>query len=233
VPPTPIKKLAPILAAMSYSAKRRWRAAPEVNEDYYSVLGIQRDASQEQIAQAYRRLARECHPDAKPDDPHAKEQFIKVQAAFELLSDSAKRAQYDRVNCSFATKGKLRPTTGDGYKQLTRQQWDRRFRKCRQRVLAALIIGPIVAVPLMCFSVVLLRDVAKLERDVGYIGYGEPGHSNYEDYSALTGVAGGMSGIVAVLVIGFVFFYVVFYSAEMVAMVWWRRTRARKGCEKR
>ena len=172
---------------MSYSAKRRWHAAPEVKEDYYSILGIQRDASQEQIAHAYRRLARECHPDAKPDDPHAQEHFIKVQAAFELLSDSAKRAQYDRVDCFFATTGKPRPTTGNGYKQLTRRQWNRRFRKYRQRVLAVLVIGPIVAASLIWFSVVLLREAAKEIDAARAYGYGDDPYGVYDDNGTLKG----------------------------------------------
>jgi hypothetical protein len=91
---------------MAYSAKRPWHAAPKVEEDCYTILGTHRDASPEQIAEAYRQLALECHPDVKPDDPRAKKQFMKVQAAFEVLSDPAKRAAYNRTTISFTTTRK-------------------------------------------------------------------------------------------------------------------------------
>jgi DnaJ-class molecular chaperone len=65
-------------------------------EDPYKVLGVQRNASQDDIAKAFRRLAKELHPDLRPNDPAAAERFKQVSAANELLSDSAKRARYDR-----------------------------------------------------------------------------------------------------------------------------------------
>lgn len=98
---------------MADSAKHRRDASAEPTEDYYAILGIRRDASLEQIAEAYRRMARKCHPDAKPDDPQAEKQFIKVQAAFEVLSDSAERAKYNRTSISFATMLKPRPTEAE------------------------------------------------------------------------------------------------------------------------
>jgi hypothetical protein len=109
--PAPRRELEPVLAAMPYSAKHPRHVAPEVKEDYYTVLGVHRNASPEQIAEAYRRLALECHPDVKPDDPRAAKQFLQVQAAFEVLSDSAKRAKYNRTSISFATTYKPRPAT--------------------------------------------------------------------------------------------------------------------------
>ncbi len=65
-------------------------------EDYYDILGVSRDASQEEIKKAYRRLAREYHPDANPDDPQAEEKFKRVNKAYRVLSDPDKRAQYDQ-----------------------------------------------------------------------------------------------------------------------------------------
>lgn len=63
--------------------------------DYYAVLGVSRDASQEEIKRAFRRKARETHPDVA-DDPDAEERFKLINEAYEVLSDEQKRANYDR-----------------------------------------------------------------------------------------------------------------------------------------
>jgi molecular chaperone DnaJ len=65
-------------------------------KDYYGILGLKRDASQKEIKQAYRRLARKHHPDVNPGDRAAEERFKEVNRAFEVLSDAEKRAKYDR-----------------------------------------------------------------------------------------------------------------------------------------
>ena len=62
--------------------------------DYYALLGVSRDASPEDIKKAYRRLARELHPDVNPDPEH-QERFKEVTAAYEVLSDPEKRQMYD------------------------------------------------------------------------------------------------------------------------------------------
>jgi molecular chaperone DnaJ len=64
--------------------------------DPYEVLGVARDASEQQIKKSFRRLARELHPDANPDDPEAEEKFKAAAEAYEILSDSERRATYDR-----------------------------------------------------------------------------------------------------------------------------------------
>jgi molecular chaperone DnaJ len=64
--------------------------------DYYALLGIAPNASAEDIKKAYRKRARELHPDANPDDPTAEERFKEVARAYEVLSDSETRARYDR-----------------------------------------------------------------------------------------------------------------------------------------
>ncbi len=66
-------------------------------KDFYRVLGVSKDATQAEIKRAYRRLAQENHPDAKPGDRAAEERFKEVSAAYDVLGDEKKRAEYDRV----------------------------------------------------------------------------------------------------------------------------------------
>ncbi len=64
--------------------------------DPYSTLGVARDASEKDIKSAYRKLAKELHPDRNKDNPNAAERFSQVTNAYDLLSDKDKRAQFDR-----------------------------------------------------------------------------------------------------------------------------------------
>lgn len=65
------------------------------DRDYYEVLGVSRDASEDEIKRAYRRLAKQYHPDVNKA-PDAEEKFKEIQRAYEVLSDPDKRANYDR-----------------------------------------------------------------------------------------------------------------------------------------
>jgi molecular chaperone DnaJ len=64
--------------------------------DYYEVLGVGRNASEDEIKRAYRKLAVKFHPDKNPDDPHAEERFKELGEAYDVLMDADKRAAYDR-----------------------------------------------------------------------------------------------------------------------------------------
>ncbi len=64
--------------------------------DLYEVLGVAKNASEDELKKSYRRLAMKYHPDRNPDSKTAEEQFKEVKAAYEILSDSAKREAYDR-----------------------------------------------------------------------------------------------------------------------------------------
>src|SRR6516225_7905191 len=69
--------------------------------DYYDVLGVKKGASEDEIKKAYRKLARQYHPDRNPGDKQAEAKFKELQQAYDVLSDKKKRAQYDQ----FGTAG--------------------------------------------------------------------------------------------------------------------------------
>ncbi len=74
------------------AAQREW-----FEKDYYSVLGVDEGASAKDITKAYRKLARQYHPDANQDDPKAEDRFKEISAAYDVLGDEARRKEYDEV----------------------------------------------------------------------------------------------------------------------------------------
>jgi len=84
--------------------------------DLYKALGVSKQATADEIKKAYRKLARQYHPDRNPGDDAAESRFKEVQAAYDILGDAEKRKQYDRGTGPFAAGpgggvpgGRLRP----------------------------------------------------------------------------------------------------------------------------
>ena len=64
--------------------------------NYYKVMGLKFEATDDEIKRTYRELAKQCHPDMHPDDKDAAARFAEISEAYETLGDSARRAEYDR-----------------------------------------------------------------------------------------------------------------------------------------
>ena len=82
--------------------------------DYYEVLGVSREASETEIKKAFRRLARELHPDVNDHDPEAEEKFKEAAAAYEVLSDANRRRTYDAYGHEGLRSGGFDPGAGFG-----------------------------------------------------------------------------------------------------------------------
>ncbi len=88
-----------------------------VPRDPYEVLGVSRDASEQQIKKAFRALARELHPDVNAHDPDAESKFKEAAEAYEILSDSERRATYDRYGHEGLSSGGYAPNF-DGFSSI-------------------------------------------------------------------------------------------------------------------
>src|SRR5947209_7181260 len=83
-----------------------------VEKDYYAALGVPKDASQADIKKAYRKLARQHHPDANKGDAASEERFKEISEAYDVLSDDAKRKEYDEARTLFGGGGFRMPRGG-------------------------------------------------------------------------------------------------------------------------
>ena len=83
-------------------------------KDYYKVLGVERNASDKEIKSAYRKLARKHHPDVNPGDKGSEDKFKEVSEAYEVLSDTDKRAKYDQFGQYWEQGGSAGPQGGPG-----------------------------------------------------------------------------------------------------------------------
>ncbi|MGB8347423.1 MAG: DnaJ domain-containing protein, partial [Ktedonobacteraceae bacterium] len=78
----------------------------EEYKDYYSILGISADADAKAIKQAYRKLARQYHPDVNPSDKTSESKFKEINEANEVLSDADKRKKYDEMRAYYKQYGR-------------------------------------------------------------------------------------------------------------------------------
>ena len=85
-----------------------------LEKDYYKALGVPKDADAATIKKAYRKLARDHHPDKNPDNAKAEARFKEVSEAYDTLSDPAKRKEYDEARSLFSGGGGFRPGQGGG-----------------------------------------------------------------------------------------------------------------------
>ena len=98
------------------------------HKDYYRILGVGRDATQEEIQDAFHGLALEYHPDVNPDDPQAEERFKEISAAYDVLSDPDERSKYDLgIGAAWAHRAQTggRPS-GTASRQRAQYAWQAR-----------------------------------------------------------------------------------------------------------
>ena len=98
--------------------------------DFYRVLGVSRDASDDAIKKAYRKLVFQHHPDLNPDSTHAEPKIREINAAYEVVGDPEKRRSYDRLNWGMKRHGMKRPIQPSFSTRWSRSSSMKGERKC-------------------------------------------------------------------------------------------------------
>ena len=83
-------------------------------KDYYAILGVPRTATDGDIKKAFRKLAREHHPDVAKDKKKSEEKFKEINEAYEVLSDAGNRRKYDELGANWKSGAEFRPPPGFG-----------------------------------------------------------------------------------------------------------------------
>src|SRR5437868_13328650 len=101
--------------------------------DYYEVLGVERNATAEEVKRSYRKLAVQFHPDKNPGDPTAEEKFKELGEAYDILMDADKRAAYDRFGHAAFAQGTAGARGGGAARSEERRvgkEWRSRWAPC-------------------------------------------------------------------------------------------------------
>src|SRR5512137_1515667 len=83
-------------------------------KDYYSILGVSKTATDKELKQAFRKLARKHHPDVNPGDKSAESKFKEINEAYEVLGDPAKRKKYDELGANWRAYENMPPGGAGG-----------------------------------------------------------------------------------------------------------------------
>jgi DnaJ-class molecular chaperone len=136
-----------------------------MNNNYYDILGVAKDADQATIKKAYRQLAKKYHPDISKE-PDAADRFAKIAEAYDVIGDATKRQQYDTYGRYDNSQFQNRYQSGDFYSGVN--QADIKFTQFSELsimvkllLIVGLIIGAIVIIPILLI-VVIINLIRKL-----------------------------------------------------------------------
>ncbi|WP_338762221.1 J domain-containing protein [Bernardetia sp. ABR2-2B] len=103
-------------------------------KDYYKILGLRKNASAEEIKRKYRELAKKYHPDRNPNDILAEKRFKDLTEAYDILSDTAKRAQYDLMGRNWGSYQKVADKAKDAYQRTQQEDFEFKDLFTRERM---------------------------------------------------------------------------------------------------